>query len=363
MATFNLRQYRDIYTSIKNYIIAHQNRVSDFNTGSVISSEIEAFSREMALVYSEARSGFSEVLTKMPFTIFNLSKHPSQKAIGTVTFSRVSTVGAISIPEGTQVSTAGGVIYETTAAGSMANGVGSVNVAVRALNVGTEGNVPAGTVTVFVSWISGVDAVINYSSVGGGVNEETDSEYLSRFRAYLLGLPRSNIWGLISGALENPALRSASVVEHFPPRAGLYNLTLYLDDGQGTVSPTTIAEVKAHIDGDGTAESPGYRAAGINVDYLAPSIVTVGVTGTVYFSYEVAADEAKYLVDAKVLEFLNAHIIGQDVIRAKLQKTILDFPWVLDLDLVTPAANTTISDGQIARSGTISLTYQQISGA
>lgn len=360
MATFNLRQYRDIYTSIKNYIISHQTRVSDFNTGSVIASEIEAFAREMALVYSETRAGFSEVLTKMPFTIFNLSKNPSQKAIGTVTFSRVVTTGTAFIPIGTQVSTAGGVIFETTAAGSMDDGVGSVTVAVRALNAGTEGNVPAGTISIFVSGITGVDTVQNSSNVGGGVNEETDSEYLSRFRSYLLGLAKSNVWGLIAGALENPALRSASVVEHFPPRAGLYNLTLYLDDGQGAVSPTIISEVQAMIDGNGTLASPGYRAAGINVDYLAPSIVTVAVSGTVYFSYEVSQDEAKSLVDAKVLEFLNAHVIGQDVIRAQLQKTILDFPWILDLDLVAPSGNTAIGDGQIARAGAINLTYQQV---
>ena len=362
MATFNLKQYRDIYAAIKAYIIANQNRVSDFNTGSVIASEVEAFARELALVYSESRAGFSEVLTKMPFTIFGLSKNAAQRAVGTVTFSRVATTGSVTIPLATQVATAGGVTFETTAEASMANGVGTVNVAIRALNAGTDGNVPAGTITVFVSGISGVDAVINYGNVGGGVNEETDAEYLSRFRAYLLGLPRSNIWGLISGALENPALRSASVVEHFPPRSGLYNLTLYLDDGSGTVSAGTIAEVKSKIDGDGTLENPGYRAAGINVDYLAPSIVTVGVTGTVYFSFEVSAAEAKALVDAKVLEFLNSHIIGQDVVRAQLQKAILDFPWVLDLDISSPAGNTSISDGQIARAGTIALTYQQVAG-
>lgn len=362
MATFNLKQYRDIYESIKTWIIAHQDRISDFNTGSVISSEIEAFAREMAISYSESRAGFSEVLTKMPYTIFGLSKNAAQNAIGAVTFARVLTTGVITIPQGTQVATAGGVIYETTAAGEMADGASSVQISVKALTAGSDGNVPAGTVTILVSGLSGVDSVVNYGSIGGGVNEETDSEYLARFRSYVLGLAKSNTWGLISGALENPALRSVSIVEHFPPRSGLYNLTLYLDDGSGTVSAATIAAVKASIDGNGTADSPGYRAAGINVDYLAPSIVTVPVSGTVYFSYEVSAAEAKSLIDSKIAEFLNSRIIGQDVIRAQLQKAILDFPWVLDLSITDPAGNVSISTGQIARAGDITITYQQVAG-
>lgn len=360
--TFNLKQYREIYESIKTYIIAAQDRVSDFSDGSVIASEIEAFAREMSLLYSEARAGFSEVLSKLAFSIFSITKHPAQKAIGVVTFGRVSTVGDVTIPLGAQIATAGGVIFETTAAASMANGVGSVNVAIQAVETGKSGNVPAGTITIFVSGISGVDSVINAGNVGGGVDEESDAEYLSRFRAFLLGLARSNRWGVIYGALLNPALRSVSLVEHFPPKDSLYNATLYLDDGSGTVSAATIAEVKASIDGDGTVDFPGYRAAGINLDYLAPSVVTVDVIGVVYVSYAVELAEAKAIIDTTVAGYLNSLLIGQDVIRAQLQKAILDFPWVLDLDISSPAGNIAISTGQIARAGTVTIAYEQTTG-
>lgn len=363
MATYNLKQYRDIYDAIKSYIIAHQDRVSDFNAGSVIASQIEAFAREMALSYSESRAGFSEVLTKMPYTIFGLTRNAAQYAIGSVIFSRVATVGAVTIPERTQVATAGNVLFETTAAAEMAEGTAQVTVAVRAVDIGSVGNVPAGSVTVIVASITGVDAVINQAPIGGGVNEETDAQYLSRFRSYLLGLGRSNGWGLISGALTNPALRSAAIVEHFPPKSGLYNLTLYLDDGAGTVSAATIAEVAAVIDGDGSVTNPGYRAAGINVEYAAPTAVPVAVVGTVYYNYDVLPDEAKSLIDTAVTNFLNGHIIGQDVIRAQLQKIILDFPWVLDLDITDPSGNVTISAGQIARAGDVTITYIQTAGA
>ncbi len=84
--------------------------------------------------------------------------------------------------------------------------------------------------------------------------------------------------------------------------------------------------MKAVVDGDGTLANPGYRAAGINVDYLAPTAVPINVEGTVYFSYQVTADEAKSIIDTAVTTFLNAHVIGEDAVRAQLQKVILDFP-------------------------------------
>lgn len=359
---FNLKQYQVIYEDIKAYIIGAQDRITDFTAGSVISSEIEAFAREMALLYSDARAGFSEVLAKLAFSVFSITKNAAQYAVGTITFSRAITTASVTIPFGTQVSTSGGVLYETTASAVIPSGTGSVSVPIKAVESGKSGNVPAGTITVLVSGLAGVDEVFNQGNVGGGVDEETDAEYLSRFRAFLLGLGKSNRWGIIYGALLNPALRSAALVEHFPPKSGYYNFTLYLDDGSGTVSSTTIAQVQSVIDGDGTAANPGYRAAGINADYLAPTAVPVDVAGTVVVSFAVDLEEAKNILNTAVLTHLNAKVIGEDVVRAQIQKAILSNPWVLDLDITVPAANISIGQNQIARAGTVTLFVSQSAG-
>lgn len=357
---FNLKLYSQIYEDIKNYIIAHQSRVTDFNTGSVISSQIEAFASELALAYVEARAGFSEVVLKLPFSIFDIPRNEAQRATGSVMFSRILTVGDITIPPGTQVATAAGILYETMAAATMLNGVGSVSVAIQAVDAGKTGNVAPGAINTIISGVNGVDSVVNAANVGGGVDEETVSEYLSRFRAYLMGLGKSNRYGVIFGALLNERLRSASVVEHFPPKSGIYNFTLYLDDGSGTVDASTIAAVKAVVDGNGTEAKPGYRAAGINGDYLAPSVVPIDVTADIYITYAIGPEVAKLEIDLALSDYLNAHIIGQDVIRAQLHKILLGFPWVLDLDMTAPAGNVAISDGQIARVGTITINYIQV---
>jgi uncharacterized phage protein gp47/JayE len=359
---FNLKQYQAIYDDIKAYIIGAQDRISDFTAGSVIASEVEAFAREMALLYSDARAGFSEVLAKLAFSVFSIQKHEAQYATGSCTFSRSVTTSTAIVPLGTQVSTSGGVIYETQETATMGEGVSSITVPVKAVDSGKSGNVPAGTIVVIISGLSGVDFVTNQSSVGGGVNEETDAEYLLRFKTFLLGLGKSNRWGIIYAALLNPSIRSASLVEHFPPKNGFYNFTLYLDDGSGTVSPETIETVAAIVDGNGTTDSPGYRAAGINADYLAPTSVPVDVTGTVVVSFAVDLSEAKAILETITLAHLNAKTIGEDVVRAQIQKVILNNPWVLDLDITVPVANIAIGQNQIARAGTISLTVSQSAG-
>jgi uncharacterized phage protein gp47/JayE len=358
MASFNLKKYTDIYNDCKNYIIANQDRVTDFNDGSTISTEIEAFCREMAAMYSQARSGFSAVLAKIAYSAFKFSKQTATYASGAVAFTRADTTKATTVSSGTQVSTAGGVVFETIADVTVAIGTATVSVAVEAVDCGTSGNVAAATITTIVSAIA-MDSVTNQSAISGGLDAETDAQYQARFLAYINGLGLSNKYGIIAGALTNSSLRSASIVECFPPSNGLYNLILYIDDGNGNASATTIAAVKSLIDGDGTKTNPGYRAAGINVKYAAPTAILINVTMTIIISYAIDSTLAKSDLVTAITTFINALTIGETMVIKQLEKTLFAYGWVLDVATTLPSANTLISDSEIARIGTIALTVTQ----
>jgi uncharacterized phage protein gp47/JayE len=356
--SFNLRTYSTIYDSIKAYIIANQDIITDFNDGGVLASEIEAFSRQLAQAYAEDRAGFSEVLKKLPYSIFDFSAKDAVAATGEVTFSRTDTTDAVTIPSGTQISTSGNVVFETTTEASMASGVSYVTVDIESITSGSTGNVSAGTITTIVSSVD-ADSVINASATSGGVDAETTAQALSRFRSYLMGLAKSNKYGIIYGALLNTSLRSASIVEHFPMKSDLYNFTLYVDDGNGEANSTIIAAVKDIIDGDGTQTNPGYKAAGINCDILAPTKLPTDVTATVYFNYNVDEDVGKSTISDAITTFLNNLTIGETLIRSQLMKTILNYTYVTDLTISSPSENVTASDEQIIRAGTITLTIVQ----
>jgi|WetSurMetagenome_2_1015567.scaffolds.fasta_scaffold18307_3 uncharacterized phage protein gp47/JayE len=356
--SFNLRTYSAIYDSIKSYIIANQDIITDFNDGGVLSSEIEAFSRQLAQAYAEDRAGFTEVLKKLPYSIFDFSAKSAVTATGIVTFTRTDTTVSVTISSGTQISTTGGVVFETTTDVSMPIGTANVSVAVEAVTSGTTGNVSAGTVTTIVSSVD-ADSVTNSSAMAGGVDAETTAQALSRFRSYLMGLSKSNKYGIMYAALLNTSVRSASVLEHFPPKSNLYNFTLYIDDGNGSASSEMIAAVKKIVDGDGTQTNPGYRAAGINCDILAPTILYQAVTATITVNYDVDVDEAKSTLGSAITSYINSLVLGETLIRSQLMKAILNYTYVTDIVISSPSDNIAADDSEIIRAGTIVLTIDQ----
>ena len=128
-----------------------------------------------------------------------------------------------------------------------------------------------------VTPVNGVETVDNSSSTTGGLDVETDEEFTKRFKEYVEGLGQSNEYGLITGAKSVTGVRSVSTIEHFPPSSS-YNVSVYIDDGAGNASAALIASVLSELKGNGTVSNPGYKAAGINIQVLAPTKVTQDVT-------------------------------------------------------------------------------------
>ena len=91
------------------------------------------------------------------------------------------------VPAGTVVATLADEVsgeasleYETVSRVELGeDGLGSVGV--RALVAGKESNVPAGTVTVLSTPVSGVTSVVNTDVIKGGADIEADTALLERF--------------------------------------------------------------------------------------------------------------------------------------------------------------------------------------
>jgi hypothetical protein len=59
---------------------------------------------------------------------------------------------------------------------------------------------------------------------------------LRRFKYYINGLQGSNRYGIMAGVLGVEGVRSVSIDEHFPPKSNIYNFTVYVDDGTGSLT-------------------------------------------------------------------------------------------------------------------------------
>lgn len=196
-----------------------------------------------------------------------LTRRTAIKAVGQVTFT--GTPGTV-IPAGTQVSTssseAAPAIVFSTASEATISAEGTVTVDIEAIEAGTSGNAPSGTITLLAQPISGITGVTNAAATTGGLNEEDDatllSRYLQKVRSPSAG---GNKADYVNWTLEVPGVGGVSVV---PVR-----------DGPGTVSIAII----------GTDKKPASQGLVDAVqNYIAPpwehekeaEDMTVGGSGT-----------------------------------------------------------------------------------
>jgi len=354
---FSLKLFAAILEDMVNWMIATQSKITDFNEGAVTRSFLEAVGYEIEQLYIRTRVGFDKSLPSIPFYAFNFIRKAGQKSSGTVVFSRSGTTGEITIPIGNLVATTDGTQFETTTTGIISNGNQDSNsVSITATKEGSESNVPANTIIVIITPVNGVEAVDNSAGTTGGSNEETDEEFIKRFREFIEGLGQSNESGLITGAKLVTGIRSVSTIEHFPPSSG-YNVSVYIDDGAGNAPQNLIDAALLKLKGDGTVDCPGYKAAGVNIQVLGPTKVVQDVTVTVTDDGRLSEATMKYNIEQAIESYINNLILGDDIIQNMLIKAIMAVDGVADITLTTPANNITINYNQIARTGEITISF------
>jgi len=353
---FSVKYFDQLLEDMIAWIIAHSSKLTDTSPGSVLRTFCEATSVTIEELYVATFLGFRRQLDEIKSNVFSFERKTGTKSTGEVVFSRTGTSGKVTIPIGTKVATPVGLRFETTEEGTIPDGGSSSSaVEIIAEKVGTEYNVGADTITVMETPVNGVESVTNPNPTTGGVDQEGDYSYHSRFQKYIEGLGRSNIAGLLAGALSVAGVTSASIKENFPPINNI-NAYLYVDDGSpGGVSVEKVAEIQDVIDGDGTESNPGYRGAGINVEVATPSTVTQDVTMTITVQEGADIDSIKQDIKTNITNYINNLGIGEDIIYSELVAKTMEVFGVTDVNITTPSGNVLITDSQVGRVGTITV--------
>jgi uncharacterized phage protein gp47/JayE len=353
---FTVKAFDQIIADMVSWIVSNSPNLTDLSPGSVIRSYCEGASLAIEEVYVGLYLGFRRYLDNVQETVFDFDRKVGTKASADVVFSRTVANGEITIPVGTRIKTASGLRFLTTAVATIpASQQDSNAVEAEAESVGTAYNVSSATIVVLEDTIAGVDTVTNALAATGGVDAETDIAYKNRFQAYVEGLGRSNLAGLTAGALSVEGITSVSIVELFPPVSDV-NVDLYIDDGSsGGVSTAKVTEVQDVIDGDGTEENPGYRAAGINVVVKKPSVVSQNISATLSVISGVDTDQLESDVIDALTAYVNTLSVGEDIIYNELIASIMGVYGVSNVSLTTPAADVAIAATQVGRIGTVTL--------
>lgn len=352
----------EFYNQIKNYFVANQRRVTDMNSGSSLDTQMNAFATQLNQVMVKSAGGFKNQFEQIPYQMFDFQRKTESFASGTAVFSRQDADPVqVDIPSGTIISTSSGLLYTTQSLVSILSGnLSSSAVNIIANEAGVGYNVLSGVITVINSTVPGVNSVTNNTAATGGTDKESDSNYFSRFTIYILGLAKSNRYGIFTAATGVDTVQSAYVEDHFPPESNLYNFTVYVDDGSGSVPQAVLDEIYLEIYGNDTSEYQGYAAAGINFRVLTASLVPI----TIAYSIEidpVSADPDTVTdnLETTITNYINSLWVGSDVVRSELIRLIKSADGVLDVPTITlngTTSNITALASQVARVSVITPT-------
>lgn len=333
-----IRRYKEIMESAIANMVAKQDKITDFNEGSIAHTVLDTFSRLLERAYVSIRQGYTEALRLIPFMLFGFKRKEGSYATGSIIFKRTEAFEkATLISKGVKVS-CDGLVYQTTKAGTIEPGnILSSPIPIIAEKPGVNYNVAAGMVTVIDSAIPGeVVECYNEVALTGGADAETTAEVDERFKAKINSYAGTSTWAIKSATLELDCVRSCAIQEHAPPLKDVYNLTIYVEDGSGAASNEVIEKVKKEIEGD--SNTCGHLAPGINIRVKAPKVVPVDfdVTATVY---RTDRDFAQSEISKVIAEYTNGLIIGKPVIISELINRIISIKYVHDVTVNSPAMN------------------------
>ena len=268
-----------------------------------------------------------------------ITRTPSTFAQGRV---QMTGVVATTIPANTQIQSANGVIFATSAAGVVGS-AGTVEIGVVALVAGEGGNLIAADNTLsLVNAVSGITSVVFVGDFSGGAQEESDEEFrprvLERFRKPVAGGSQSD-W--IGWARAIPDVVNARVEE----QSGLVTIyPLFSRASRGPYGIPTDDDIVA-VDAALDANRPyGTRIAVEKPTATVIDINISGITSTV--------TQAR-MRSAMTTLFQTAPSIGGEFTRARIFSALLAVAGAADFDVTAPAGNTDLGVSGVAALGTV----------
>lgn len=279
---------------------------------------------------------------------FDLERNAASFAGGVATFTSEDEA---EIPAGTQVAVEGGPEYQTTEGGEIPPGGGSIDLPVKALLSGSEGNVGVAAISLLESPFDEAITIANAEAIVGGSDPETDEALRTRLLAAHEGKGPGNrkdyeIWALTYGE----GIGRAVVI---PLWAGPGTVLVILLTAEGDpVSEETVEGFQAFIDpvaGMGDGQAP----IGPTVTVTTAEQVLVDVSAKVEFDSGYSLDGAagtvalEEAIEEAIASEVNASQPGDEIVLQKIVGRIVAIGGVHDVGSVKlngVAANVALDD-------------------
>ncbi|MBX4146293.1 baseplate J/gp47 family protein [Paenibacillus lautus] len=274
------------------------------------------------------------------------------------------------VPAGTYVATPAdegsgesSVEYVTTSGVTLSD-LGTGTAPIRAVEPGSNGNVPAGVIQLMMTSISGVTSVTNPEPTRSGTDTESDQSLLERFYAKVRSQGTSgNKAQYMQWANE---IAGVGGVEVAPLWKGPGTVGLYLiDTDKRAASQDIVDAVQQYIDPSQDGQGEGVAPAGPVITVMPAAEVAIDISVKVQRTQELPStmDEIRKLIEDGVRTYIQQIAFNRKdplVRYTRIAAVLLDIPIIVDYsDLTinghTEQQNIEIGSGQVAVLGTVSV--------
>ncbi|TEB09295.1 baseplate J/gp47 family protein [Pelotomaculum propionicicum] len=366
----NFKDFNQILSDMMADLSAKGTKLTDLNPGSVIRTLLEVNAAKL-----EESHYLAEQIINLFFASTTFGKYLDRRAaekgvkrelgtaatgIVTATRSTPAPFGQF-IPKDTTFETEDRTVQIiTTADANLDQGATSVNLHVKAVNVGKAGNLQAGTVLKQVGVaVSLIEAVtVAEPGLKDGTDPETDDDLRNKYLAVMRSPGTSgNKADYVKWALEVAGVGGVYVDPLWSGR-GTVKVSL-LGTDKTPAAQAIVDAVQAYIDpnpGLGEGKAP----IGATVTCVAAPAVSIDIAATVVLDGSKTLVEVQAAFAAAVVEHLKTIAYSKDttVRYSRMESLLLDTQGVTDYSNVLVnggAANIVIPAGSVAVKGTVTL--------
>ena len=278
-----------------------------------------------------------------------LIRKQATKSIGSI---RIVT-GEGTIEEGALFETAGGVQFE--AIETKAVSVGDI-VAIRAIEAGTIGNVPAEAITQIPVTIAGIAEITNDQPTSDGYDAETDNDFRTRYyEALQVPATSGNKYHYRMWAKEVAGVKDAKV---FPLWQGDNTVQVVIIDDNSQPAPAELVErVQEYIDPNSAGTGEGEAPIGAYCTVSPADVFTINVSVSVLGSGDLETIKANIVENIR--KYLDSIAFLEDWVSVgKINNVIIDTDGVIDCDALTVNNSTVrlpIPEKAVAVLGTVTI--------
>lgn len=368
---FQLKDFASITASMLNWMKSVQQKVTDFNIGSIVRSMLEACAAEIDEFYKQAFIGLKEAIPVAIYTSFNFPGLAAAPASGLIRLTITAQPGIVNVGVGTVwVPSSGGVNYAQTAAVAIPIGVTTADIPVAAVTAGVIGNIASGVTFTPSPVPTGFVSATNLISWINGIDTESDSDHKTRFNSFIStlarGTPTAILYGLKTTFLADGSgnvterVVTAQVIEPWKtdPSQPVSLVNTYIHNGIGATSGALVTQAQAVVDGYYDVSGnpvPGWKAAGVKVTVAAATENALNVTGVLTALPGFDKPTLIALAIPKLSAYLQQLPLATAALYAQLITLVESIPGVYNFVLSAPTGDTAGVTGQKIMPGVIAI--------